>query len=181
MFRWFGRVNYTPYTRVAAFAEHLKEGRLMASRCRGCGRRSFPPRADCETCLGREFELVEIGGCGTLLTFTTVAAAPAGFEREAPYTVGVVDLEEGGRALAWLGDTVPRESIAIGMTLELVPCIREDTEEIHVYYSLERPGTTWSKVFHAASEAEPLGAAGGTRPGGTAPDAAARAGSGGNA
>jgi len=140
MFRWFGWVNFAPYTRVAAFADALKEGTLLASRCTGCGARSFPPRADCDACMGREFELVAISGLGTLVTFTTIASAPAGFDREAPYTIGLADLVEGGRALAWIGRSVPRESIAIGMPLQLVPQMREDTEEIHVYYSLERAG-----------------------------------------
>lgn len=146
MFKWFGMVNFTPYTRVAEFAAHLKDGRIMASRCSACGARSFPPRADCAACMAREFEWIEISGRGTLHTFTTIAAAPTGFERYAPYTVGVVDLEEGGRALAWLGGTIPSGEIAIGMTLQLVPRIEEDVEEIRVFYSLERPGTTWSKA-----------------------------------
>ena len=146
MFKWFGKVNFTPYTRVSEFAAHLKDGRIMASRCRACGARSFPPRADCDACMGREFDWVEISGRGTLHTFTTIVAAPTGFEREAPYTVGVVDLDQGGRALAWFGDTIPVREIAIGMKLQLVPRIQEDREEIRVFYSLERAGTAWSKV-----------------------------------
>ena len=148
MFKWFGRVNLAPYTRVAEFAAHLKDGRIMASGCRACGARAFPPRADCDACMGRDFELVEISGRGTLHTFTRIVAAPTGFEAYAPYTVGVVDLEEGGRALAWFGDTIPEDAIAIGMALQVVPRIAEDVEEIKVYYSLERPGTTWSKTAH---------------------------------
>lgn len=146
MFKWFGVVNFTPCTRVSEFATHLKDGRIMASRCRACGARSFPPRADCDACMGREFELAEISGSGTLHTFTTIVAAPTGFERHAPYTLGVVDLEAGGRALAWLGDTVARGEIAIGMKLQLVPRIQEDVEEIRVFYTLERPHTAWSKA-----------------------------------
>jgi uncharacterized OB-fold protein len=153
MFKWFGWINYSPYTRVAAFAEHLKEGRITGSRCRACGRRSFPPRANCEACLASEFELVEIRGRGSLRTFTTVAAASGGFESRVPYTIGVIDLEDGGSALAWIGGTVPSESIAIGMTLQLVPRIREDSEEIRVYYSLELPGTIWSRAVGDKNEA----------------------------
>ena len=32
------------------------------------------------------------------------------------------------------------------MELQVVPRIFEELEEIKVYYSLEKPGTTWSKV-----------------------------------
>jgi uncharacterized OB-fold protein len=149
MFAWFGKVNFTPYTKVSEFARHLKDGRLMASRCRACGATAFPPRADCHACMSGDFEFVEVSGKGTLLTYTTIVAAPTGFEDLAPYVVGVVDLAEGGRALAWFGDTVPEGQIEIGMPLQLVPRMFEELEAIKVYYSLELPGTTWSKAASA--------------------------------
>lgn len=146
MFKWFGKVNYSPYTKVHDFARHLKDGRLMGTRCQSCGATAFPPRADCNECLSGEFEFFELSGRAELLTFTKIVAAPTGFEDLAPYLVGVVDLEEGGRALAWFGDTLDEDEIEIGMKLQVVPRIFEEIEEIKVYYSLERPGTDWSKA-----------------------------------
>ena len=146
MFKWFGKVNFAPYTKVTDFAKHLKDGRLMGTKCKDCGAFSFPPRADCEACMSGNFEFVELSGKSTLQTFTKIVAAPTGFEDVVPYTVGVVDLEEGGRALAWFGDTVKEDDIEIGMDLQVVPQIFDETEEIKVYYSLEMPGTTWSKT-----------------------------------
>ena len=146
MFKWFGKVNFSPYTKVTDFAKHLKDGRLMGSRCKDCGAFSFPPRADCEDCMSGNFEFVELSGKSTLQTFTKIVAAPTGFEDVVPYTVGVVDLEEGGRALAWFGDTVQEDKIEIGMDLQVVPQIFDEEENIKVYYSLEMPGTTWSKT-----------------------------------
>jgi uncharacterized OB-fold protein len=142
MFKWFGHVSYTPATRVAAFAEHLRAGRLVGSRCRACGARSFPPRADCEACLSGDFELVPVSGRARLHTWTRIVAPPRGFEDVAPYTLGLVDLAEGGRALATFGPTVPADAIAIGMELEIVPRIDEASEAIHVDYTLEAPGTS---------------------------------------
>ncbi len=146
MFQWFGKINYSPFTKVGAFADHLKDGRLMGSRCTACGTTSFPPRADCEECMSGDFEFQEISGRAVLHTFTKIVAAPTGFEDVTPYIVGVVDLEEGGRALAWFGETIAEEEIRIGMELQVVPRIFEESEEIKVYYSLDRPGTSWSKV-----------------------------------
>ena len=145
MFKWFGKVNYSPYTKVSDFAQYLKDGYIMGSRCKSCGVRSFPPRADCEACTSGDFEFAEISGRGRLHTFTKIVAAPTGFEDVAPYIVGVVDLDEGGRALAWFGETIQEREIEIGMDLQLVPRIFEELEEIKVYYSLEKPGTTWAK------------------------------------
>ena len=145
MFKWFGKVNFSPYTKVSDFAQHLKDGHLMGSRCKKCGSFSFPPRADCVKCMSGDFEFAEMSGKAKLHTFTKIVAAPTGFEDAVPYTVGVADLEEGGRLLAWIGETINEGEIEIGMELQVVPQIFEEMEEIKVYYSLEKAGTTWRK------------------------------------
>ncbi len=139
MFKWFGKVNYSPFTKVTDFAQHLKDGRLMGSKCKKCGSFSFPPRADCDECMSGDFQFEEISGKAVLHTFTKIVAAPTGFEDVAPFIVGVVDLEEGGRALAWFGESIKENEIKIGMELQVVPQIFEELEEIKVYYSLETP------------------------------------------
>ncbi len=146
MFSWFGKVSFVPYSKVQDFAVHLKDGRLMGSVCKSCGYSTFPPRADCPQCLSGEFSFREWNGKGKLYTHSTIHAAPTGFEDAAPYTVGVVDLDDGGRLLAWIGETIPREAIQIGMEIQVVPRLVEESEEIKVFYSIEKPGTTWSKA-----------------------------------
>jgi uncharacterized OB-fold protein len=91
-----------------------------------------------------DFEFFEMTGKGTVHTFTKIVAAPTGFEDVVPYIVGVVDLEGGGRALAWFGETIPEGEIEVGMEIQMVPQIFEELEDIKVYYSLEKPGTTWA-------------------------------------
>lgn len=161
MFKWFGIVNLSPCTRVAAFAGHLRAGKLMASRCTICGQRSFPPRADCEHCLSPEFEWVEISGRGRLLTWSRISAAPAGFEAFAPYTVGMLELADGGRALAWLGDSVLEDTLRPGIELQLVPRLHEEIEDIRVDYTLELPCTRSARATgpaHALPHDTPAGA-----------------------
>ena len=111
MFKWFGKVNFSPFTKVTDFAQYLKDGLLMATKCKKCGVLTFPPRADCVECMSHEYEFIEISGKGTLHTYTKIAAAPTGFEELAPYIVGVIDLEEGGRLLAWIGETIPENEM----------------------------------------------------------------------
>jgi uncharacterized OB-fold protein len=149
VFEWFGRVSYCPHTKVTDFAKHLKDGRIMASKCGDCGHVSYPPRADCPECLHGEFEYTEISGEGTLVTYTRIDAAPAGFEAHVPFIVGVVDLKETGRLLAWFGESIAENEIKIGMPLQAVPRMFEDLKEIKVYYSLEKPGTDWPKTHSA--------------------------------
>ena len=57
-----------------------------------------------------------------------------------PYTVAVVDLEEGGRLLAWIGETI--EKVEIGMAVQVVPRVFEEFEEIRICCTIEQPGTT---------------------------------------
>ena len=145
MFQWFGKVNFTPFTKVTEFAQHLKDGRLMGSKCTKCGATSFPPRADCGACMSGDFEFIEYSGRGTLQTYTRIDAAPTGFDDVVPYTLGVVDLAEGGRLLAWMGESITEDEIKMDMELQVVPQIFDESEEIKVYYSIEKPGTTWHK------------------------------------
>ena len=144
MFSWFGKVSFVAYTKVSDFAVHLKNGRLMGSVCSRCGYTSFPPRADCPECLSGDFEFSEFSGRGTVYTYSVIAAAPTGFDDDVPYTAVVVDLEEGGRLLAWSGETI--DDVEIGMPVQVVPRIYEEIEDIRVYYTVEQPGTTWGKA-----------------------------------
>lgn len=136
-FKYFGKINFTPYTKVDKFADYLHKGKLMGTQCKKCGERYFPPRADCIKCMGDEVKWIEYSGNGTLQSYTKIYAAPKGFEDMAPYIIGVVDLEEGGRLLSWIKD-IPDDKIRIGMPVKVVPSIFEEIEEIKLYYIIEK-------------------------------------------
>ena len=136
-FKYFGKINFTPYTKVDKFSDYLQKGKLMGTRCKKCGEIYFPPRADCLKCMNDTFEWIEYSGRGKLNSFTTIHAAPKGFEDIAPYTLGVVDLEEGGRLIAWIKD-IPKDEIKNDMLVKVVPRIFEDVPEIKLYYTIEK-------------------------------------------
>jgi len=138
-FKIFGKVNFTPYTKVSHFAQELREDRIVGTKCKKCGETYFPPRADCTNCMSNEMEWRNYNGKGKLATFTTIHAAPTGFDDMAPYTIGVLDLDEGGRLLAWVDkDNVKEEELKIGMELKAVPMIMEEIEELKVIYILRK-------------------------------------------
>ena len=137
-FKYFGKINFTPFTKVDEFADFLHKGKLMGTKCKKCGEQYFPPRADCLKCMDDKFEWVEYSGRGTLNSFTTIHAAPKGFDDIAPYTLGIVDLEEGGRLIAWIND-VAKKDIKIGMKIKVIPRIFEEIPEIKLYYTIEKP------------------------------------------
>jgi uncharacterized OB-fold protein len=136
-FKIFGKVNFTPYTKVERFADELRNNKLMGTKCKKCGEIYFPPRADCTKCMSNDMEWRSYSGKGKLVTFTTIHAAPTGFDDIAPYTIGVVDLQEGGRLLAWVEGVKPEE-LRIGMELTAIPQIMEDIEELKVVYVLRK-------------------------------------------
>ena len=137
-FKNFGKINFTPYTKVDKFADYLNKGKLMGTKCKKCGEIYFPPRADCLKCMDDTFEWIEFSGNGTLNSFTTIHAAPKGFDDIAPYTIGIVDLRESGRLLAWIGD-IPKDEIKNDMQVKVIPRIFEEIPEIKLYYTIEKP------------------------------------------
>jgi uncharacterized OB-fold protein len=105
----------TPATR--SFWEALERGRLVTTRCRACGHLTFPPKILCPGCWGRDLEWVELSGRGRLASFTEVWAAPGPFRPEAPYVLGLVDLDEGVRLLTRVRGRF--EELAVGLRVEL--------------------------------------------------------------
>ncbi len=116
-FSRFGTVSFTGLTRVNDFIDHLQRGRVMGTRCRTCGARYFPPRADCCKSLDSDMEWVDLPGIGTLLAYSTLSYAPTGFGEDLPYTIAVVDFGS-VRVFGRLDRSLPAESIAIGMRLK---------------------------------------------------------------
>ena len=78
--------------------------RLEAARCAGCKKLAFPPRRICPSCHGESFETVTLSGEGQLLTWTVIHVAPGDFAVQAPYVVGIVELDEGVRITAQIAD-----------------------------------------------------------------------------
>ena len=109
----------------------LREQRyqLIGNVCVKCGTKHFPPRQVCTECRGTEFEQFQFSGNGELYSFTTLRAAPAGFENYTPYSVGMVKLVEGPLVEAILTD-VNEEDLEIGIPVEMVTRkIREENGE----------------------------------------------------
>jgi uncharacterized OB-fold protein len=99
----------------------LKEQRynLVGEVC-PTGHYVFPPRDICPDCHGEAKEPFKFSGKGEVYSFTTIYEAPAGFEKNVPYTVALVKLEEGPMITAQLTDLDPKDGIKIGMQVEMV-------------------------------------------------------------
>ena len=73
----------------------LKNNQLLGLRCRSCNTVTCPPKMTCQDCAGKDLEVVKLSGHGRIRTFTTVNVAALGREAEVPYTIVLVELDEG--------------------------------------------------------------------------------------
>ena len=81
------------------FWQACKEGRLLIMNCKQCGKPFFYPRRSCPSCWSEEVEWLESKGRGTIWTLSEVAISLWGdaWDDAVPYTVAVIDLDEGVR------------------------------------------------------------------------------------
>jgi uncharacterized OB-fold protein len=77
------------------YDEALRQNRLLGLKCRSCGAITVPPKIVCRQCASPDMEIVELKGSGKIRTFTTVNVAPEGREDEVPYTIIMVELDDG--------------------------------------------------------------------------------------
>jgi len=108
-----------------SYEQFVKERKVMGSKCKKCGALSLPPRPICISCFGTKMEWVEFKGTGRLAAFSSIVVAPPymvkeGFNRNNPYVVGVVELEEGTKTVARIigFDAKKPELIKVGTPLK---------------------------------------------------------------
>lgn len=107
------------------FWNALAEGRFITTQCRSCEKFSFPPKPICPHCWSADVAWNELRSSGSLYSWTRIHAAPAAFAVEAPYVVGIVDLDQGVR-LACRLVTHERVEWVVGARVEMVVLAYQD-------------------------------------------------------
>jgi len=120
-FEKFGTVSFTAETKAADFISFLEKGKVEATKCKKCGRIYFPPRMQCADDLSSDVEWIDLSDSGKLLTYTTVQYGPTGFENDAPYTLAVVEFNNGVRVFGRLDKGLPPAEIKVGMQVKAEP------------------------------------------------------------
>jgi uncharacterized OB-fold protein len=103
---------------IEQFYKSLTQGKLLAGKWLKCGKIHLPPRPLCDNCYNTQFEWTPIPTKGTLLTYTIIHIAPTQFQNLTPYTIGILELENGLKIPGVIQD-VPQEQLKIGMTLNV--------------------------------------------------------------
>ena len=100
--------------------EAAKLGKLILQRDPVTGTPQFYPRGHVLGVLDRKPEWFDASGKGTLYTYTVVKRSiHPEFSETTPFTLAIIELEEGPRMTSWIVD-VPQEELKCGMPLRVV-------------------------------------------------------------
>ena len=118
-----GDLDATDPRTLPGFFDALADGELVGGVCADCGQVLLPPRPACYACGSRAVEVEPQSRDGRVFSYTEVHTPPPAFADDAPYTVAVVELAEGGRLLGRMA--ADYADVAIGDPVELT--VREPT------------------------------------------------------
>lgn len=92
------------------YNEALQQNKLLGLKCQECNAITIPPKMVCSQCGGPELEIIEVKGSGKIKTFTTVFVAAEAREEEIPYTIVMVELDDGPWIIGNLEGIDPKEA-----------------------------------------------------------------------
>jgi uncharacterized OB-fold protein len=111
---------------------------LVGAKCDTCNQIHFPPRVMCPTCrrLGK-LDQVKLNGKGEVMTYTVIHTGPEGFEKQTPYIMAVVKLDDGPSLTTQIVDC-DLDGMEIGMRVKSVfRKIQEDGEAGLIHYGFK--------------------------------------------
>jgi uncharacterized OB-fold protein len=123
-------------TKVSRFADDLAAGKIMSTSCKKCGKRYYPPRADCSACMNSDMDWKPINGEGRLVTFTRIHVPPEHFGIQQPLMpfssvqfqpcpIGIIEVEDGLKIMGWM-PKIDLKKIIIGLKLKALPQLLPD-------------------------------------------------------
>ncbi len=101
-----------------AFYEHVAQGRLTTTKCKGCGVLAWPPRRFCGECCSDQFEWVDLPGHGRIHGYSIQeTGVPVGFRK--PLIFAVVEVA-GLRMFTTLVEADP-QAVSVGKPVRFTP------------------------------------------------------------
>ena len=111
--------------------------RIQLTKCRKCGRISYPARGRCPYCGSRNVEHINSSGHGRILTYTVSYYRREGDDESMPRIIGLVRLDEGVIIPAEIVDASPEE-LKVGVEVEAVlRRLSSDDPYGLIYYGLK--------------------------------------------
>lgn len=107
---------------IGRYLRELKEGRLIARRCRRCGRVAIPPRMFCEECFRPTDDWVYVRDTGTVNTFSICYVRWDTARIKEPQIPAVIEIDGASKGMGimhLLGGVQP-EQVRVGMRVKAV-------------------------------------------------------------
>ncbi len=126
------------YGGVARFWREIPQRyNLIGNKCGICNQKFFPPREACPYCRRKsigKMEDLKFSGKGEVITYTIIHSGPEDFQKQVPYIMSIVQLDEGPKITAQIVDC-DINNINIGMKVESTfRKIQEDGYTGAIYY-----------------------------------------------
>ncbi len=108
-----------PTPETQHFWDGTKNHKLLLQQCSACRHIYFPPRPFCPDCASREVSVIEASGRGVLYSYVINHRIPKWMD--APYSIAVVQLEEGPRLMTNIVEVEQTpEALVLDMPVEVV-------------------------------------------------------------
>jgi uncharacterized OB-fold protein len=117
---------------TAPFWEAAGRRQLTIQRCNACSRHQFYPRPFCIECSSDDVEWVNAAGTGSVYSMTVVRIQISP-EFSPPYTVAVVELDEGPRMLT----NIVGKAVKIGDRVRVAWRDRSDLPPLPVFEAVD--------------------------------------------
>ena len=101
-----------------SWREYPQTYRLEAAKCDKCGKVFYPPRLVCNKCQARAFTRFEMKRTGKVVTHTVIRTPSDEFSGEAPFAVGLIEMDDGARLTTQIVD-LSFDELKIGMPVKL--------------------------------------------------------------
>ena len=112
------RIIPQPTPETQHYWDGAKRGELLLQTCNSCNHTYFPPRPFCPECGSRDVKVVKASGKGRLYSYIINHLPSPGYTP--PFTVAIVELEEGVRMMTNLLDVEPDpDKLELDMPLEV--------------------------------------------------------------
>ena len=108
-----------PEIENAEFWAGTEEGRILMQECTNCGYLRWPPGPLCTECQSPDHVWSPVSPYGVLETYATYhrALSPA-FKDDVPYTVGMIELDDGPRMLGRVANEI--DELLVGSAVQAV-------------------------------------------------------------
>jgi hypothetical protein len=93
---------------------------LIGNQCGSCEKIFFPPREACPECRRKSMGKMKdykLKGKGKIITYTIIHSGPEDFEKQTPYPIAIIKLDEGPCITAQIVDCKPKD-VKIGMNVQ---------------------------------------------------------------